>query len=227
MEEPAPENLRRYLGTFVANYDKFEDEPFIVKVKNQQLVLDVPSQMTFELMEPDDEGYWAFAIAPDEIKVKFDRNEKQEVVGLKLHKAGNVYEVPRKGTVRAAELSKQKIADRQAKEQEKSSEKLTAAWVGKLNMGVVKPVMQFRVVTTRSGKTVAYFDSVTEGRTGFEATWSIKNEELTFEVAEIKLKYVGTLNKAGDMAEGTWSQGGRELPLTLKKQLTEYSQTGD
>ena len=109
------------------------------------------------------------------------------------------------------------------KEQEKSNEKLKEAWIGELNLGIMKPVMQFRIVTKASGETGAYFDSVTEGQTGFEATWSIEGDELKFDVARIKLKYRGTLNEARDAAEGTWSQGGRVMPLTLKKQATEYS----
>ena len=82
--------------------------------------------------------------------------------------------------------------------------------------------MQFRIVTNDSGETTAYFDSVTEGRTGFDAAWSIDGDQLKFDVAKIKLKYRGTLNEARDTAEGTWSQGGRDVPLTLKKQATAY-----
>lgn len=99
---------------------------------------------------------------------------------------------------------------------------LKEAWVGKLNMGLMEPVMQFRIVTLASGETAAYFDSVTEGRTDFEATWSIDGDTLKFDVAKIKLSFSGTLNEARDTAEGTWSQGGRELPLTLKMQNTAY-----
>ena len=103
-----------------------------------------------------------------------------------------------------------------------SKDKLKEAWIGKLNIGVIKPVMQFRIVTLKSGKTTAFFDSITEGRTGFEATWSVDGDMLKFDVAKIKLRFRGTLNKKRDTAEGTWSQGGRKLPLTLKKQATEY-----
>ena len=103
-----------------------------------------------------------------------------------------------------------------------SKDKLKEAWIGKLNMGAIEPVMQFRIVTMESGKTAAYFDSITEGRTGFEATWSVDGDMLKFDVARIKLKYRGTLNKARDTAEGTWSQGGRNLPLTLQKHATQY-----
>ena len=43
-----------------------------------------------------------------------------------------------------------------------------------------------------------------------------------FDVEEIGLTYRGKVNEAGDVAEGTWSQGGREFPLTLKKQDKEF-----
>jgi CubicO group peptidase (beta-lactamase class C family) len=314
--EESPPSLRPYLGTFIANYDTFENEEFVVKVKNGKLVLDVPSQMAFELLPPDEKGYWAFVIVPDKIKATFDRNENNEVVGLKLHKAGQIYEVPRKGTARAKELSQRTNApdaegifwvgtlDAQGKKlrlkiniregagkltgelvsldqgnfttavsdiivkgdklsfsipganatfsgkyekggaiaigtftqggvmipltlsrsatKETTQGTLKEAWIGELSAGLVKPVMQFRIVTLKSGKTQAYFDSVTEGRTGFKATWSVDGDKLKFDVASIKLQYRGTLNKAGDTAKGIWSQGGREIPLTLKKHATEY-----
>ncbi len=311
------QRLQPYLGTFIANYANFDNEEFTVKARNGKLVLDVPSQLAFELMEPDEEGYWAFAIAPEQVKVTFDRNENDEVVGLKLHKAGNVHEVPRKGTARAKELatrvdgqdstittwkgtldargnklrleidiiekagkltgrlrsldqgnttvqvtdvavkgdsfrfSIQQISatfngkygkdrsvakgmfsqngvdlpltlSKTATRESKSQGTLKEAWIGTLNMGGVKPVMQFRIVTLESGETAAYFDSVMEQRTDFDATWSIEGDKLNFDVASIKLKYRGTLNEAGDTAEGIWSQGGRDIPLTLKKHATEY-----
>ncbi len=103
------------------------------------------------------------------------------------------------------------------------AETLKEAWVGELQQGLMKPVMQFRIVTLESGETAARFDSVTEGRTGFAANWSIKGDTIEFHVPKIELKYVGKLSEAGDAAEGTWSQGGREFPLSLKRQSTEYS----
>ena len=97
---------------------------------------------------------------------------------------------------------------------------LKEAWVGKLNMGLMETVMQFRIVMLENGDSAAYFDSVTEGRTDFEATWSIDGDTLKFDVEPIKLSYSGTLNESRDAAEGTWNQGGRKLPLTLKMQTT-------
>lgn len=103
-----------------------------------------------------------------------------------------------------------------------SKETLKEAWIGKLEMGVIQPVMQFRIVSTDSGATAAYFDSVTEGKTDFQATWSAEGNKIKFDVPQIRLSYRGTLNELRDAAEGTWSQGGRDVPLTLKKQATAY-----
>ncbi len=100
-----PESLRPYVGMFVANFASFDNEEFEVRVRDGKLVLDIPSQIPFELLEPDDQGQWAFAMAPEQIKVTFDRNDEDEVIGLRLHQAGQVWEVPAKGSARAAELA--------------------------------------------------------------------------------------------------------------------------
>ncbi|MEM9940368.1 MAG: CocE/NonD family hydrolase [Planctomycetota bacterium] len=99
---------------------------------------------------------------------------------------------------------------------------LKEAWVGELNLGIMKPVMQFRIVT-KNGNPALLFDSITEGVRGIEGTYTNDGSKMTFEVKAIKLKYEGELDDTGQMATGTWKQGGRELPLELKRQLTEYS----
>lgn len=102
-------------------------------------------------------------------------------------------------------------------------EELKEAWVGELNMGIIKPVMQFRIMVAADDKPKCYFDSITEGAIGFAGTWKVEDNELSFAIPKIRLEYRGKLSDAGESAEGTWSQGGRKLPLTLKRQPTEYS----
>ena len=102
-------------------------------------------------------------------------------------------------------------------------ETLKEAWVGELDMGVMKPVMQFRIMVKPDDAPKCYFDSITEGATGFAGTWKIEDNELTFKIPGIRLEYIGKLDAAGESAEGKWSQGGRKLPLTLKRQPTEYN----
>jgi pimeloyl-ACP methyl ester carboxylesterase len=101
--------------------------------------------------------------------------------------------------------------------------RLKEAWVGNLSVGAMQAVMQFRIVIQPAGDTVAFFDSVTEGQVGFPATWSVVGDTLAFSVARIRLTYRGKLNDAGDTAEGIWTQGGRSIPLTLKRQAQEYT----
>ena len=55
-----------------------------------------------------------------------------------------------------------------------------------------------------------------------KGSWKIEEDKLTFQIPRIKLRFEGTMNDAGDEATGEWSQGGRKLPLTLKRQPTEY-----
>ncbi|MES2123357.1 MAG: alpha/beta fold hydrolase [Gemmatimonadota bacterium] len=103
--------------------------------------------------------------------------------------------------------------------------RLQEAWIGKLPAGLMTPIMQFRIVVLPSGDRVAFFDSITEGRRGFAATWSMRGDSLAFDAASIKLSYRGVLNAARDSAVGIWSQGGRAIPLTLAKHSQVYDNT--
>ena len=179
-------------------------------------MLDVPSQMQFELLDPDENNRWAFKISPQRVQAEFTRNAKGEVIGMKLHKSGDVFEVPRQGSDRDHEIAAEKKA-RESVKATADGETLKAAWVGTLDINGMKPVMQFRIMDNENGTTTAYFDSLTEGAKNFTATWSQKDDQLTFEVAKIKLTYRGTLNASKNTAVGKWSQGGRTLPLTLTK----------
>lgn len=214
--EIVPDSLKPFVGTYIANHAQFDNEEFTVRTSNGKLVLDVPSQLAFVLQSPDKDGKRAFKIAP-QVQVSFDRDKQNKVIGLTMYQGGNQYKVPRKGTAAARKQAEMKLAAKKEKAERLAQEQLKEAWVGELDLGAIKPVMQFRIVTQKSGETTAYFDSVTEGQTGFKATWSIENRELKFDVAKIKLSYRGKLNEAGTKAEGIWKQGGREFPLSLSK----------
>lgn len=109
-----PEEVRPLLGTYIANFAAFENEPFEVLYRNGKLALDIPSQMVFELMEPNEKGHRAFAIAPDQIFVTFERDADGAVNRLKLHQGEMVFDVPRKGTALAAEQAKRPTIDAEA-----------------------------------------------------------------------------------------------------------------
>ncbi|MEZ6095077.1 MAG: alpha/beta hydrolase [Pirellulaceae bacterium] len=106
--------------------------------------------------------------------------------------------------------------DSESKDDE--AESVIERWKGALKIGAVDAVMQFRVVRSDDdSRPNVFFDSVSEGRTGFEATMTMEDDRLVFDVPAIKLSYRGTLNADRTEADGTWSQGGRELPLKLKR----------
>ena len=117
-------------------------------------------------------------------------------------------------------LEKEKPA---AKTLTKSDEKLLNAWIGRLDLGAMRPVMQFRIVEDKDGNELVYFDSVTEGQTGFEAAWKIEDGTLSFDVADIGLTFRGKLNEKENRAEGRWKQGGQNFALILEKRKSEFS----
>ncbi len=69
------------------------------------MALDIPTQMLFDLMEPDEEGRWKFELAPTQIAVTFERDEDGAVHLLQLHQGGMVMEAPRQGSKLAAEMA--------------------------------------------------------------------------------------------------------------------------
>ncbi len=113
-----PEEFKPMIGTYLANFATYRNEEFRVLVKNGKLALDIPSQMAFELIEPETIGagsMWKFAIAPERVSVSFDKEENGQYAILTVHQGGMSFEVPRKGTevaedeVQAAKVDPEKV----------------------------------------------------------------------------------------------------------------------
>ena len=85
-----------YIGKYIANFGQFKDTEFTVLVQNGRLAIDIPGQQIFELKEPDEEGKWYFMIS-SEIAVSFERDDKGNVIAMKLYQAGLSFELPREG----------------------------------------------------------------------------------------------------------------------------------
>ncbi len=92
-----------YLGNYIANFGQFQDTVFTVLVQNDHLAVDIPEQQVFELKEPDEEGKWYFSIT-NEIAISFERDENDNVIMMKLHQAGMVFDIPREGVELPAEI---------------------------------------------------------------------------------------------------------------------------
>jgi len=99
-EEPADDgttgDYEPYTGEYIANFGQFQDTVFTVLIQNDRLAVDIPGQQIFELKEPDQEGKWYFAIS-NEIAVSFERDENDNVIGMKMYQAGMTFDLPRKG----------------------------------------------------------------------------------------------------------------------------------
>ena len=92
-----------YLGKYIANFADFEDEEFTVLVRDDLLALDIPGQTVYELKAPDAQGKWYFS-GTDAIAVSFERNDGGNVAGMKIHKGGLTFELPREGREIAPEI---------------------------------------------------------------------------------------------------------------------------
>jgi CubicO group peptidase (beta-lactamase class C family) len=108
--EIVPAEYTPYLGTYIADFGLHANEPFKVIFRDGGLALDIPSQMVFPLLEPDEEGRWLFQIS-SEIAVTFHRDEAGSVNLLRIHQAGMTMDVPREGTKLAAEMAAAMIVD--------------------------------------------------------------------------------------------------------------------
>jgi pimeloyl-ACP methyl ester carboxylesterase len=92
---------------------------------------------------------------------------------------------------------------------------LDGAWEGVLDVGQ-KLRLVLHLTTTRDGL-AATLDSPDQNASGIAATVKRDGATLTFEVAMIGAKYEGTIAKDNSAIDGTFSQGGGQFTLTLKR----------
>jgi hypothetical protein len=74
-----------------------------VLVQNDRLAVDKPGQQVFELKEPDEDDKRYFVIS-DEIAVSFERDENDNVIGMKMYQAGMTFDIPKEGAEIAPEI---------------------------------------------------------------------------------------------------------------------------
>jgi CubicO group peptidase (beta-lactamase class C family) len=104
-ESDVPEMYKPFLGVYLANFGTHNNEQFTVTVRNGHLAVDVPSQLVFELHDPDEQGRWVFRLT-DEVAVTFERGADGTVDLMQIHQAGMTFDVPRMGSARAAEQAR-------------------------------------------------------------------------------------------------------------------------
>jgi CubicO group peptidase (beta-lactamase class C family) len=90
------DDLSPFVGEYVAEFAQFRNERFEVLVQDGHLAVDIPRQQVFQLLSPDEDGKWRFAIS-DDIAVAFVRGPGDEVVVMELYQSGLRFELPRPG----------------------------------------------------------------------------------------------------------------------------------
>ncbi len=105
MAVAVPAAYGELLGTYVADFGPFRDEPFEVLWRDQDLALDIPSQLVFSLdpVGADDER-WTLRDAPD-VTVSFARDEAGRVTDLLIDQGGQTFTLPKGEPVIEVETS--------------------------------------------------------------------------------------------------------------------------
>jgi hypothetical protein len=89
-----PEEMKPLIGTYYANFGPFKNTPFQVVFRCGKLALDIPSELVFELREPDKEGRRQFVFT-NAVAVSFKKDSEGKVLALVLHQSGMSFELPR------------------------------------------------------------------------------------------------------------------------------------
>jgi pimeloyl-ACP methyl ester carboxylesterase len=91
-------------------------------------------------------------------------------------------------------------------------------WEGSLTAGGVKLRIALHIGAGADRVLKATLDSIDQGVRGIPVTdviWDAPSLRLA--LPPLQANYVATMSEAGDTLEGTWSQGGQQLPLTMKR----------
>lgn len=101
------------------------------------------------------------------------------------------------------------------------AQNITGTWQGTLNAG-----KELRIVITISsadaGGLTAMMYSIDQGRQGFSASaLTLQGTTVRMTVAGLGSTFEGQLSPDGSSIAGTWTQGGRTLPLTLTRATRE------
>lgn len=89
-----PDEMKPLIGTYYANFGPFKNTPFQVVFRCGKLALDIPTELVYELKEPDEEGRWHLAVN-NATSVSFKKDDKGKVLALVLRNPRSSFELPR------------------------------------------------------------------------------------------------------------------------------------
>ncbi len=90
-------------------------------------------------------------------------------------------------------------------------------WLGILDAGAAKLRLGLHVEKKEDGSLGAVLDSIDQGAKIPVEAAVFEHRALRLDLKALGASYDGTMNADGSALEGTWSQGGRKLPLTFHR----------
>jgi hypothetical protein len=104
---------------------------------------------------------------------------------------------------------------------------LPGNWLGTLSVEQTKLRLLFKISKNPEGSFAASLDSLDQGANDIPVDdVTFKDNTLRLEIKLLKGAYEGTLDSTGDKVEGTWTQAGQSLPLTLERTKGSVSASG-
>ncbi len=91
-------------------------------------------------------------------------------------------------------------------------------WLGALDVGAIKLRLALHIETKSGGGLATALDSLDQGTKVPVDETLFENGRLRLALKMIGASYEGMLSADGATLQGTWSQGGRQLPLTFQRQ---------
>ena len=101
-----PPEFEPFVGRYAATH---KHETHTVVVRGGHLAIDVPGQMVFELLDPDESGRRRFAMT-DQVSVSFVRDDAGAVIGMTYHQGGLDLELLREGYEPPPEVDADEVA---------------------------------------------------------------------------------------------------------------------
>ena len=101
---------------------------------------------------------------------------------------------------------------------EAAGEGVAGEWLGVLSVGPMKLRLALGVRTAEDGTLAARLDSLDQGAEVPVASVAFEGRTVRLGMPAAAAAYEGTMSADGGAIEGTWTQGGRALPLTFERQ---------
>ncbi len=89
-----PDQLKPLMGTYYGSVGPLKNAPFKIVFRCGKLGLDIPSELTYELIEPDQNGRWRLA-SSNSTSISFKKDNKGNVTTLIMHKPKTSFEFSR------------------------------------------------------------------------------------------------------------------------------------